>query len=553
MKLSHSCRLPLFIPALTLFFLLSPVCSLIAGDIIDGEYLPKQKIIVGGDEDYPPYTYLDEKGEPKGLDVDIIKHIAVEMNLELEFRFTQWGTAIDNLKSGKIDVILGISYSTKRKPYFDYTIPHTTEYHAIFVRKDSGIDEFIDLANKTMIIQKGDSTYETSFKPYGFENPVVTIDSIPEAISQLNAGRHDFLIAPYSIGMEAISMLDANRLKTIGPPILPNIFRFAVKKGNSGLLTVLNDGLDKLKADNGIHQIQKNWIKYDRRDTLVDRILHIAIYIIIPLILVILLLVVWSKMLKKEVQKKSKSLSIAKKEAEFANAAKSDFMAKLSHEIRTPLNSILGNCQILKDIAYDDQDKNGVSYYLRNIEISSNTLLMLVKDVLDLSKIEAGKIDLNIEVVDLHQLILDIYNMNKEIALENEIILNYAVDTELPESAYLDRSMMVKIISNILSNSIKFTPAGKNIWLKARYVKGSLAIQIQDEGIGISPDKLNTIFEPFEQTGEKEKKFLGTGLGLTIVRENVKRLGGNVDIESEIDKGSCFSVNIPLENNQPQA
>ena len=532
---------------LTLIVLILGTQILMAQDaVINGKLLPKKKVFVGGDNNYRPYTYLDEDGIPRGLDVDIIKTLAQEKDLELEFNFTQWGDAIENLKTGKTDVLLGIMYSKKREQIFEYTIPHTTEYHAIFVRKYSGIHGINDLAGKVLMAQKGDLSYETMFKPIGLVNTLVYVTSLPEGFRFLNSGRNDFIIAPYSIGMEAIEKLPVNRLKVIGPPILPSVYRFAVKKGNSQLLTVLNEGLDNLKVHQQIEPLQKKWMKHIRKDLTSEVVIRYAIWITIPLTCLILALFLWSWTLKKEVKKKSKHLVLARKAADSANLAKSDFLAKLSHEIRTPLNLIIGFSQILKDYVADNTLPEKINHYVNNIELSSASLLMLVNDVLDLSKIEAGKSEINIEEINLNDLMTGLYDINKDRALSESVILSYALDSDLPKVILSDRSLLLKIIGNLLSNAIKFTPPGKNIWLKAKLADQHLALQIEDEGIGIPSEKLKLIFRPFEQLGKSQDKILGTGLGLAIVKENVNRLGGEVDVKSLENYGTCFTIHIPL-------
>ncbi len=516
------------------------------GLIIDNQLLPKRKIIVGGDENYPPYTFLDKSGNPQGLDVDVIKSLAKEMDFEIEFKFSQWKVATESLENGKIDMILGIMYSNKRSLVYDYTIPHTTEHHAVFVRKDSGINDISDLSGKILIIQKGDLSFKTVFKPLGFDNKTVESESVPQAIKMLNDGQHDFFIVTYSIGMQARENLENDNLKVIGPPIIPSIYRFAVKKGDRPLLTVLNEGLDKLKAQNKIEPIQKKWKRYIRNDLTAERVIRYATFILIPLVILIFALFLWSWTLKKEVLKNSRKLVKAKKEAEKANLAKSDFMAKLSHEIRTPLNSIIGVSQILKDQKGKDIQQDEVSRHIKNMELSSSSLLMLVNDVLDLSRIEAGKIEINITNTNIRELLEDLYGLARDQALEQGIILNYSCDMKIPDIIQSDTNLLMKIVRNLLSNSIKFTPSGKNIWLKAKLEENLLVLEVEDEGIGIHPEQLNKVFEPFEQVGKAVDKSKGSGLGLAIVNENVKTLGGTVNVTSQINKGSTFSVELPI-------
>jgi len=517
--------------------------------VIDGKFIPKKKIIVGGDNHYPPYTFLDKNGKPQGLSTNLIRLVAKEMDIELEFRFTGWGQAIKNLKNGETDVIIGIMYSEKRKNIFDYSIPHTTEYHAIFVRRDSSISRLSDLQNKELIAQKGDVSFATFFKPLGYTTKVFYTPSLPESIKLLNSGKHDFVIAPYSIGMQTLSTMKKHQIKIIGPPMNPSVYRFAVKKGNSHLLTVLNEGLDRLKAGDKIRPLEKKWIKYIRNDWTLERAIPYILWVLAFLVVLILALFLWSSTLRREIRKKSKYLREALNEAKQASIAKSNFLAHLSHEIRTPLNAISGFSHVLQEISKEQTFPKNSLHYLNNIYQSSDTLSFLVNEVLDLSKIEAGKVEIKEEPINLEELLLRIYRLNKDRSMEKGVLLNYAIDEALPKIINCDKSILTKIIANLVSNAIKFTELGGAIWFKAKKKDQQLLIQVEDEGVGISAEDQKLIFKPFEQVDGTSAQDQGSGLGLTIVYENVKLLGGDINLKSQLGGGSSFSVLLPLNTN----
>lgn len=240
-------------------------------------------------------------------------------------------------------------------------------------------------------------------------------------------------------------------------------------------------------------------------------------------------------------------LKRAREEAEKANLAKTHFLANMSHEIRTPLNAILGFSQILlnrlKDVDLPGDSKRD----LENIRLSGQNLTELIQNILDLSKIEAGKQSFHFENLNLKQLFQGIYYINSSTAEEKGIQLSYDFDPELPRWISSDRSKLNQILMNLTTNALKFTPENKSVTLKAFHESGNLKFQVIDEGIGISIEKQANIFNAFEQGDESHiKQKIGSGLGLAITHSMVKALNGDIEVISETGKGSTFSVTLPL-------
>jgi signal transduction histidine kinase len=235
-------------------------------------------------------------------------------------------------------------------------------------------------------------------------------------------------------------------------------------------------------------------------------------------------------------------LRAAQESAEHANAAKSVFLAIMSHEIRTPLNGILGMAQAMAvdPMAQKQRDR------LTVIQQSGESLLAILNDVLDISKIEAGKLELDVTEFDFAEIARGAHAAFTAIA--NKKGLAFGLDIEAARGRYRgDPVRLRQILYNLISNALKFTDEGE-IGVRAVYADGLLRLSISDTGMGISPENLEKLFVRFDQLDTSTtRKFGGTGLGLAISRDLAEMMGGDIDVESELGRGSCFTLKIPIE------
>ena len=239
----------------------------------------------------------------------------------------------------------------------------------------------------------------------------------------------------------------------------------------------------------------------------------------------------------REIEDKSRQI-------EAANRHKSEFLANMSHELRTPLNAIIGFSEVLGERMFGELNEKQAEY-TEDILSSGRHLLSLINEILDLSKVEAGRMELELATFDLPLAIDNARTFVRERATKHGINLDVTVDERLGDFVGDERKIK-QVLLNLLSNAVKFTPEGGRIGIHARQIDGSVEISVSDTGIGIAPEDQATIFEEFRQVGgDYAHKKEGTGLGLTLARKFVELHGGRIWVESEVGKGSKFTFTLP--------
>ncbi len=242
----------------------------------------------------------------------------------------------------------------------------------------------------------------------------------------------------------------------------------------------------------------------------------------------------------------AEELAIARDEAEQASRAKSAFLASMSHELRTPLNAIIGFSEMMTNKIFGPIHPPRYEEYTKDIHNSGEHLLSLINDVLDLSKVESGKLELNEEMVDIASVVEGSMNLMRERAAEANVDMRNEIMEGLP---YLraDERMVKQILFNLLSNSIKFTPGNGHVSVRAEISdSGELIVSVSDNGIGVDKDDIDKVFMPFGQLDSVlARKHKGTGLGVPLVKELTEMHGGIFEFDSEYGKGTTVKIRFP--------
>jgi len=245
--------------------------------------------------------------------------------------------------------------------------------------------------------------------------------------------------------------------------------------------------------------------------------------------------------MEQQVADRTMALRLARDEALSANKAKSEFLSSMSHELRTPLNAIIGFSQLLAMDCDDDAEAENIA----EIEKAGHHLLNLINEVLDLSKIESGKVSINLEEIALADVLADCRSLSESLAKRFNIKL--IIDSSTDLTVFADSTRLKQVLSNLISNAIKYNRAnGKvTVTVSKKDFSERVRIEVEDTGPGIADDKHEQLFEAFNRIGAENSGIEGTGIGLMITRQLVEMMGGEIGLTSEVGVGSCFWVDIP--------
>ncbi len=522
---------------------------------------------VGLRSDWPPFEF-EQDGRAAGLVADLVGRL--EENLGIRFTRELMETraaAEDQLKAGEVDVLPGMSRTPRTEQEFLFTRPYVSVPIALAIR-DSGrfIGDLRELRDEKVGVVNRQASHDYLL----INHPDLDLypqQSIEEGLLALSNGDLDVMVTHIPAVSYTVARLGLSNLRITSITPYQYDLRLAVRKTSPELHRILNKALGSLPASEA-EAVYNRWIHLDIEQetdyTVVRRIILIAI-------VVVLIFLYWNRKLSLEVDERIRSenalrrsedeLRAAKleaerlaREAETASRAKSEFLANMSHEIRTPMNAVIGYSDLLYNSVTDPQQRN----YLNAIRAGSRSLLMLINDILDLSRIEAGKMRLDFGPVSVRRLLSDVRHIFDLRATEQGITLEVSVGKGMPSAMMLDETRLRQVLFNLVGNAIKFTHEGEvtvraiakplgepgDDDAEARYYR--LVVTVSDTGIGIAPDQRSRIFEAFEQQeGQSSRRYGGTGLGLAISRKLVEMMGGELTVKSESGAGSTFKVVLP--------
>ena len=276
--------------------------------------LTAQEYVVGGDFDYAPFTFIDKTGKPSGLEIDVLESISVSSDIKLNYHLSRWDSALSYIQSGKTDIIAGIIFSEERGKFLDFTIPIHTEYYSIFIRKDLPLEDLSSLYDYKLVILDKDVSIEKYLIPMGLFKNYILAKSLPEALSLIELGRADYVVAPNLLGLNEIENNKYQNIEIKGPSIIPSIYCLAVRKGNAHLLNILNNGISELRRNGKLTEIHEKWKVYKKEDLKYKSIARIIGIVVIIAIAVLIFVFIWVWSLRLQIKKQTESINLKNQE-----------------------------------------------------------------------------------------------------------------------------------------------------------------------------------------------------------------------------------------------
>ena len=506
-------------------------------------------------------TFDPATGEFTGVITDYIQFAADCLgNQELEFQLVGYDSKeaeLDALKSGEIDMIFHCDQNPNLAEEYHFACTNTTwTSNLMAVTNKQHFNE--NNVNRIAVPQN-----KLSLKKYlAFYYPqweIVDCDTQEDAARLVKDGQADCFVT----GISSENKYSKKYSFYSVPLVNPVRSCFAVNSGNRSLLSILNKTIKAMPVNmlaGALAMYKSSARKVTLSDFIKDNFFKVMLISSIAVAVVLLTILMLLQKARKaeaaarkaasDTQELNAKLQVAVEKAESANRAKSTFLSNMSHDIRTPMNAIIGFTTLA--ISNID-DKNRVKDYLAKTLASSNHLLSLINDVLDMSRIESGKIHLEEVEVNLSDVLHDLKTIVSGQIYAKQLELYMDAMDVTDEDVYCDKTRLNQILLNLLSNAIKFTPAGGTVSVRVRQLAGKVhgcgqyEFRIKDNGIGMSQEFAKKIFEPFERERTSTvSRIQGTGLGMAITKNIVDMMGGTIEVQTAQGKGTEFTVCVPM-------
>ena len=553
---------PSHTPSLRHFFLMPAVFILVL------VFLPAlcraagEPVVRVGVYENSPKIFTSEQGEPAGIFIDIIQHIADLEGWGLQYVHGSWTEGLDRLEKGEIDLMPDVAYTAAReKTYAYHKVPVLSDWFQVYARKGSGIKSIVDLAEKRILVldrSVQQASFEQLISGFGISPALTALPDYKTIFEQIAAGTADAAITNRFYGLTHAAKYGLEDTAIIFNPT-KLFFAAPLQHTNSPLLAAIDKHLDRFKQDpQSIYYTSlARWTSEKVSFTLPVWVQLTGLVAGVALVMSLLGSFLLNRQvnirtrelqdinreMEARIEQRTAELAVAMQKAQAADHLKSAFLASMSHELRTPLNSIIGFTGILlQGLAgplNEEQKKQ-----LLMVQNSSRHLLALINDVLDISKIEADQLSLSFGTFELRPSIEKTVKLVAPLAEKKGLDLKLEIAPDVA-GVTTDQRRLEQIILNLLNNAVKFTEKGR-VTLACRTDGDGYLLSVSDTGIGIRAEEIPGLFQPFHQidTG-LSRKHEGTGLGLSICKKLVEMMGGAIEVQSQWGEGSTFTIRFP--------
>ncbi len=530
----------------SLLALLVPSAAASAGDSIT--------VRVGVYENSPK-IFADEEGRASGFWGDIVKYIASEEGWRVEYVPGTWNECLTRLQSNEIDMMPDVAYTEDRAALYDFSKEAVyVSWSRVYARRGVHIESILDLEGKNVAVLRGSVNVEgpegikTLVSAFDVQCEFIETDSYNSVFELADAGEADAAVVSKDYGH-----LHAADYDVVETPIVfqPSSLHFALTKGSSltpYLIERVDSRVEELKGDQGslYYRSLESWLGIRPAGGSVARIPRWVIWTLVGVLLLVLLLAAGALFLSSQVKTRTRELkaeAIERQKYEEMDKLKGNLLSMVSHELRTPLATIKGYSTMLID--YNDRlDNDEKARSLMSIDKATDRLVSLVDQLLDMSRMEAGLLKLEKDLVDpavlTEQTVADARLRAPEYRLEAD------VPAGLP-LVRMDANRIRQVLENLIDNAVKYASNGRVVTVSALSRGTELVFSVADHGLGIPESELDKIFDRLYRIEERPgTQVQGLGLGLAICRGLVEAHGGRIWAESRIGQGSRFVFTIPL-------
>lgn len=490
-----------------------------------------------GDPAWAPMTYLNDKGKYSGIVPEYFELIREKSGLGFEYIPSQnWSDTLAALQERRVDAIDAIAASAERGRLMDFTEIYITVDIVLITRNEAKFLKGLEHAKEQRIATVKNYITESYIRKDHPEIDLKLYTDTARGLKALSRKEIDVFVIDLPTFEYYVRKSSLNNLKISGLTPYHYDIAIAVQKGHPELVSILNKSL-ALITPREKNEIYNQWVSLKK--PLVDYSLLWKILLCVAVI--IILFISWNRRLAREVRLRK----IAEQNALQASRAKSDFLANMSHEIRTPMNSVLGFAELLDHMITDPEQKS----YLKSIRTGGKALLNIINDILDLSKIEAGKMDLKPESISMIRVFDEMSDFFNTRMSQKGLAFSCHLHPDFPPYILMDGIRLRQVLINLLGNALKFTDRGsvtlncEDFQFNSENHTITFRILVHDTGIGIPREHQKMIFNKFEQQQDQDQTYYGgTGLGLSICKSFMELQGGRIWAESTPGKGSSFII-----------
>jgi signal transduction histidine kinase len=547
--------------SLTVFLIIIQAFSCSYGHSLDSllsydetEWLRKNShnIRFAPDPEWMPVDYVDSEGVHHGIVAELVG--IIENKLGFSFNrlyYNTWSEALKAVENGEVDFLGSVQMTSKREEFLNFTGPYISIPLVILVGKNYADSLHAGRINRMCLAGVKDYAYLDYVRSTYPDARIIEYDDHIASLIQTSLGNTDGVIIDLMAASALVEKYNITNLNIGAQLEYTWELRFAINKN----LPVLSSVMQKALADISEAQKQeiiRKWVNIEILETetkqpAIYKYLSYAV-IFLLFITIVILLINYSLKQKvavrtKELQREIKEKELALDKAKESDRLKTAFLNNLSHEIRTPMNGILGFSTLLR---VKDLSKDQIEKYTTIIDYSSNQLLNIVDDILEMALIDSGQVKLNKDLNDLHNILESLYHQFRNEAKKKGIEFKLSIPVASVSHLYTDKTKLSRIISNLIANAIKFTESGE---IQFGYENSGdfLKFFVKDTGIGIPEEMKEKVFDRFFKVDTSDNQlYSGNGLGLSISKGFTELLGGKIWFESNSELESVFCFTIPL-------